>query len=103
MTTSSEMDIEEEEVQEGNIVREEYRKLDEEDLWVKHKTTPVIEESRRRWQGGYQWATGKAGNRKHDRNGNWLETEKWEFAQKAAPAETTYIGLPIIFKNRTRN
>lgn len=32
MTTSSEMDIEEEEVQEGNIVREEYRKLDEEDL-----------------------------------------------------------------------
>ena len=32
MTTSSEMDIEEEEVQEDSIVREEYRKLDEEDL-----------------------------------------------------------------------
>ena len=32
MTTSSEMDIEEQEVQEDNIVREEYRKLEEEDF-----------------------------------------------------------------------
>lgn len=39
---NSEMDIEEEEVQEDSIVREEF---DEKDLWGKHKTTPVIEES----------------------------------------------------------
>ena len=32
MTTSSEMDIEEEELQEDSNVREECRKLDEEDL-----------------------------------------------------------------------
>ena len=32
MTSSSEMDVEEEEVQEDNIVREEYRKLEEEDF-----------------------------------------------------------------------
>ena len=31
MTISSEMDVEEEEVQEDNIVREDYRKLEEED------------------------------------------------------------------------
>ena len=32
MTISSEMDVEEEEVQEDNIVREDYRQLEEEDF-----------------------------------------------------------------------